>query len=160
MKTIRHLKNQAIAKILARTPWLVRIWAKRSTFMSFTDIPWTPLEREVKQSKVALLTTGGVHLVSQPSFNMLDSDGDPTFREIPSNASVHDLTITHHYYDHRDADKDINIIFPLERVHDLKTEGDIGEVNHRHFSFMGHIKGRHDHLCAGRLCFHEGSRKV
>ncbi|MCJ7774004.1 MAG: hypothetical protein MUP22_12830, partial [Desulfobacterales bacterium] len=41
------------------------------------------------------------------------------------------------------ADKDINIVFPIERVQELKTIGDIGYVNHRHFSFMGHIRGKH-----------------
>jgi D-proline reductase (dithiol) PrdB len=74
---------------------------------------------------------------------MVDPDGDPTFREIPSNAAIHDLAITHNYYDHTDADKDINIVFPIERVQELKSTGDIGDVNHRHFSFMGHIRGRH-----------------
>jgi hypothetical protein len=34
-------------------------------------------------------------------------------------------------------------VFPIERVLDLKKLGDIGGVNHRHFSFMGHIKNHH-----------------
>ena len=29
-------------------------------------------------------------------------------------------------------------MFPIKRVLDLKKLGDIGGVNHRHFSFMGH----------------------
>jgi D-proline reductase (dithiol) PrdB len=74
---------------------------------------------------------------------MMDSAGDPTFREIPSNISHENLTITHNYYDHSDADKDINIVFPIERVLELKKFGDIGDVNHRHFSFMGHITNQH-----------------
>ena len=55
------------------------------------------------------------------------------------------LAITHGYYDHSDADKDINIVFPIDRVLDLKKFGDIGDVNHRHFSFMGHIMDQHVH---------------
>ena len=51
--------------------------------------------------------------------------------------------ITHNYYDHTDADKDINIILPVERVDDLKQAQDIGAVNWRHFSFMGHILKHH-----------------
>ena len=140
---LRQLKDKATAKLYTRFPWLVRRWARRSTFKSFTDIPWTPLNCEVKKAKLALLTTGGVRLKNQHVFDMLDPDGDPTFREIPSNASIQDLVITHNYYDHTDADKDINIVFPLERIHELKTMGDIGDVNHRHFSFMGHIREKH-----------------
>jgi len=74
---------------------------------------------------------------------MTDPSGDPTFREIPADASPSDLLIKHNYYDHSDADKDINILLPIERVFDLKQAGDIGDVNYRHFSFMGHIMHHH-----------------
>lgn len=70
---------------------------------------------------------------------MADPSGDPTFREIPADIKPSDLTITHDYYDHKDADKDINIVLPIERIKDLEKTGDIGSVNSRHFSFMGHI---------------------
>jgi len=76
---------------------------------------------------------------------MKDASGDPTFREIPYDTPRQNLTITHDYYDHSDADKDINIVFPIERVLDLKKFEDIGEVNYRHFSFMGHILNHHIH---------------
>ena len=76
---------------------------------------------------------------------MKDPAGDPTFREIPADTSHENLTITHDYYDHSDADKDINIVFPIERVLDLKELGNIGDVNYRHFSFMGHITNQHVH---------------
>ena len=74
---------------------------------------------------------------------MQDPSGDPSFREIPADTATEDLFITHNYYDHTDADKDINIVFPLERVQYLKRSGEVGEVNARHFSFMGHITHHH-----------------
>jgi D-proline reductase (dithiol) PrdB len=74
---------------------------------------------------------------------MKDSCGDPSFREIPADTTTDNLTITHIYYDHSDADKDINIVFPIERIRLLKNSGEIGSVNPRHFSFMGHIRGNH-----------------
>ena len=95
------------------------------------------------QCRLALVTTGGVHLRSQSPFNMQDPSGDPTFREIPADISPENLTITHAYYDHSDADQDINIVLPIERVLDLKKLGEIGDVNRRHFSFMGHITNHH-----------------
>ena len=67
---------------------------------------------------------------------MTDPAGDPTFREIPADASPSDIVITHNYYDHSDADKDINILLPIERALDLKQAGDIGHVNHRHFDAL------------------------
>lgn len=90
-----------------------------------------------------MITTGGVHLSSQHPFNMKDPSGDSSFREIPADTTPDNLSITHIYYDHSDADKDINIIFPIERIRLLKNAGEIGSVNSRHFSFMGHIRGNH-----------------
>jgi D-proline reductase (dithiol) PrdB len=140
---LRQKKDKFIANLLTKYPRLLDKWIQKSEFIEFNDSPWTQLEREVNQCRVTLITSGGVHLKSQTPFNMTDPAGDPTFREIPANISPSDLTITHNYYDHSDADKDINIILPLERIQDLKQSDDIGDVNHRHFSFMGHIMHHH-----------------
>jgi D-proline reductase (dithiol) PrdB len=74
---------------------------------------------------------------------MQDSEGDPSFREINGATIVENYKITHDYYDHGDAEKDLNIIFPIERLKDLQEENIFGELNQRHFSFMGHIDGKH-----------------
>jgi len=93
--------------------------------------------------KLALVTTAGVHLKSDKPFDMSDSSGDPTFRVIPSDADVSDLAITHDYYDHTDADKDVNIVFPMERARELAAEGVIGALAARSYGFMGHIEEKH-----------------
>ncbi len=50
------------------------------------------------------------------------------------------FAISDDYYNHRDADRDINCIFPIERLRELAAEGVIGEVAPRHYSgFMGRI---------------------
>ena len=136
---MRQKKDKIVAKLLSKYPLLFDQWAKNAEILSYGDLPWTPLEKDVKRCRLALITTGGVHLKSQRPFDMLDAAGDPTFREIPADTSPSELTITHNYYDWSGADKDINVVFPVERVQELKQSGDIGDVNHRHFSFMGHI---------------------
>jgi len=135
----REKKDQFIAKLLTKYPSLFRKWVHHTKFIEFSDSPWTPFDGDTSTSRLALVTTGGVHLKSQKPFNMKDPSGDPTFREIPADTRPADLTITHNYYNHADADKDINIIFPIERVQELKQSNEIGDVNYRHFSFMGHI---------------------
>lgn len=140
---MRQIKNKIIAKLFTKYPALVNWWAQNSEFVEFSESPWTQLTKDASQCCLSLVTTSGVHLKSQPAFNMKDPAGDPTFREIPADTFHEDLTITHNYYDHSDADKDINIVFPTDLVHDLKQTGAIGSVNHRHFSFMGHITEHH-----------------
>jgi D-proline reductase (dithiol) PrdB len=51
--------------------------------------------------------------------------------------------ITHDYYDHADADRDVNIVFPVERLRELAAAGEIGKLAERHYAFMGHITGPH-----------------
>ena len=74
---------------------------------------------------------------------MDDPKGDPTFRAIDITKPLTDLMITHDYYDHSDADKDINIIFPVERLREFEKEGVIGRLSDLHYSFMGHILSPH-----------------
>jgi D-proline reductase (dithiol) PrdB len=92
---------------------------------------------------VAIVTTAGVHHRDQPPFDMHDREGDPSFRVIDAFRPVSDLMITHDYYDHSDADQDINIVFPVERLKELEREGVIGQAARFHYAFMGHIVGRH-----------------
>jgi len=141
--SMKALKDRLLARLFTQFPSLVERWAKSQNFVINSDTPWAPLSKELKDCRVALVTTAGVHLRSQPPYDMEDGEGDPTFREIPSWARLEDLMITHNYYDHRDADQDINVVFPIERLKGLEAIREIGQVAPRHFSFMGHILGRH-----------------
>ena len=94
--------------------------------------PKKPLER----SRLALVTTGGVHLPDQPRFDIDDPAGDYSYREIP--ASANDLTWTHAYY-RPDEGSDLNAVFPLQTLRRLVSDGVVGELSARHFSFMGAI---------------------
>lgn len=101
--------------------------------------PWTPLNKPLTASRVALVTSCGVHLKSDRPFDLADMRGDPTFRVIPADAKAEDLTITHGHYNHRDANRDINVVLPLDRLRELAQEGQIGSVADRHYGFMGSI---------------------
>jgi len=136
-------KDRMLAKIINRYPFLVEGWARSGRFVNNLDTPWAILSKELRECKIGLVTTAGVHLKSQLPFDMEDKDGDPSWREIPSQVDLQDLMITHNYYDHRDADRDINVVFPAERLRELEAGGVIGGISPRHFSFMGHIVGQH-----------------
>jgi len=74
---------------------------------------------------------------------MDDPTGDPTYRIIDAQAIEEAYLITHDYYDHRDADKDLNIVFPVARLKEMAAEGMVGSAAKHHVSFMGHIKNSH-----------------
>ncbi|MBI5681609.1 MAG: hypothetical protein HZC45_00285 [Deltaproteobacteria bacterium] len=138
-----RLKNKFFAKLFTRFPSLVDWWVKNTVTWKVDDIPWTPFEKDLKDCKIALVTTAGVHLKTQKPFDMKDLDGDPTYREIPLDTPKQDLMITHDYYDHKDADKDINIVFPIDRLKEMQERGEIGSISRINFGLMGHIDKRH-----------------
>ncbi len=139
---MNRLKNRIIARLITRFPALSKRFIAAYEPWKSEDIPWTPVVKPLGESTVAIVTTAGIHHRDQDPFDMRDKDGDPTFREIDLSRSP-DLMITHDYYDHTDADKDLNIVFPLERLQEFVKEGSIGRVAGRQYGFMGHITGRH-----------------
>lgn len=99
-------------------------------------IPFVRPEKPLSTSRLALVTTGGVHLPDQPRFDIDDPRGDCSYREMPAGAEG--LTWTHAYY-RLDEGSDLDAVFPLRTLRGLEEEGVIGELNWRHFSFMGAI---------------------
>ncbi len=101
-------------------------------------IPFTPFEGELAKASVALVTAAGVHRRDQPAFNIADELGDLSFRTIGGDTAAADLMVTHHHYDHTDADRDVNVVFPLDALRDLARDGVIGAVAPEHVGFMGY----------------------
>lgn len=135
--------NALLVQLFKHVPLLASRWARRHRFVEGREIPWTPVRKPATASVIALVTTAGVHLKSQERFEMDDPDGDPSFRAIPTAAARADLTITHKYYDHSAADRDINVVLPLDRMTEFVAERRIGGIGPYAYGFMGHIDGPH-----------------
>lgn len=104
-------------------------------FVPITPAPvWTPVTKELKDMKIALATAAGVHMKSDDRFNLA---GDFSFRAIPGDAPVSEMMVSHGGYDNGDVNKDINCMFPIDRLRELAEEGFIGSVAPTHFGFMG-----------------------
>jgi D-proline reductase (dithiol) PrdB len=101
-----------------------------------TGLPFVCPEKPLSESRLALVTTGGVHLPDQARFDIDDPLGDCSYREIPGDAYT--LTWTHAYYAPYHG-TDLDSVFPLWTLRKLVAERAVGELNHRHFSFMGAI---------------------
>ena len=112
----------------------------RSMSISRKCVPFTPFERELSKSTIAIVTAGGVHLKDQEPFNIADELGDLGYRVIPSDVDASQLMVTHHHYKHSDADQDINVVFPIDVLRDLKEEGFIGGVARKHVGYMGYTQ--------------------
>jgi D-proline reductase (dithiol) PrdB len=94
-------------------------------------------KKPANKATFALITTAGVHLKTQPVFDV--EAGDSTVRLIPRECEDKDLMISHTHFDRSDADQDINCVFPLSRLKELATEGVIGNAAKTHYGLMGYI---------------------
>jgi D-proline reductase (dithiol) PrdB len=126
------------------TNWAARVGREPPLGHFFVHTPaqplsWTPLRKPLRECTVALVTTCGVHLKSQEPFSLYVEEGDWSSRTIPGDVDVRDLMISHTHYDVRDAEQDVNVVFPIERLRELAADGVIGRVSPLHFGFMGFI---------------------
>ena len=86
------------------------------------EIPWARLTKPLSESTLALVTTGGLFVEGQNSFER----GDATYRRIPRDAPASAFRIWHPGYDTGPATQDVNCIFPIDRFRELEREGTIG----------------------------------
>ncbi len=110
----------------------------------FHDTPVTPLTKPLNECKLALLTTGGLHLKTDRPFDTKFEGGDCSYRMIPGNVRHEDLMVTHESYDHKFINEDLNCVFPIERMREYVKEGRIKSLSEEHYSFMGHIYATDD----------------
>ena len=125
----------------------VRLFMKGYRFSRYQidPLPHAKLRHPLSEARVALVTTAGLKMPGQPDFDHSIKMGDTSFREIPNRIETRTLIESHRSYafDHSGIAADNNLAFPLDRFRDLVAQGIVGELNHRHFSFMGSIVGPH-----------------
>jgi D-proline reductase (dithiol) PrdB len=133
-------QHRWLATLYGLLPILSKLSARRWKAESDV-IPWAPARIPLPEASIALVTSGGVHVKGDRPFDMTNPEGDASFRVIPGESALPDLTITHDYYDHRATDRDLNCVFPLERLRELAAARRIGRVAPRHIGTMGHLLG-------------------
>ncbi len=115
-------------------------------FRIFRDTPVTPLSRPLNKCRAALITTGGIHLKTDETFDLNIADGDSSFRMIPADVRADELHIAHKWYNHKFINADLNCVFPIDRMREYVKKGTIESLSEEHYSFMGHIYKSEDLL--------------
>mgnify|MGYP001055411075 FL=1 len=107
-------------------------------------IPWTALPKPLNRCTVALLSSGGIALKSDQPFDQEGERrnpwwGDPSYRIIPSTATGQDIEVYHLHINPDFARRDLNCLLPIQRLAELQTAGEVGEVAPSHYSIMGYL---------------------
>ena len=97
--------------------------------------PFSPLPRPLAGCTLAVVTSAGVHRRGDEPFGR----EDPSYRVIPSATDAGDVLQSHSSlaFDKTAFIRDINVVFPVDRVRELVAEGRVGRLGPNHYSFMG-----------------------
>ena len=98
-------------------------WSKHDTS------PFVRVKKPLAESCISLIASSGIFRDDQEPF---ESDGWPVdevgIRLIPKETDGKKLKLYYNYYDHRDAVKDINCVYPVDRLREFEEEGFIGKL--------------------------------
>jgi D-proline reductase (dithiol) PrdB len=89
----------------------------------------------LSQRRIAVVTSAGLALRSEKPFLA----GEGAYRAIPNGTAPNDLLMSHVSvnFDRTGFQQDLNIVLPLQRLAELRTQGVVGSVADTHYSFMG-----------------------
>ncbi len=101
-------------------------------------VPLAKLKKPLAESRLTFVSTSGVQPKGTLPFDTVHPIGDYTFRRVPSDSKLSDLEIHQLKYPTAGAKKDLNVIFPVERLQELAKEKVIGGLTRNFFSFIGY----------------------
>jgi len=107
-------------------------------------IPWTPLTKPLSECRVALLTSAGIALKTDQSFDQERERqdpwwGDPSLRLVPCQATEQEVEFYHLHINADFARQDLNCLLPLQRLAEMEAIGEVGSMATTHYSTMGYI---------------------
>ncbi len=101
-------------------------------------VPLAQLSKPLSASRLTFISTAGVQPHGTLPFDTTHPVGDYTFRRVPSHLKPADLEIHQLKYPTVGAVRDLNVIFPIERLQELADAGLIGGLTPNFFSFIGY----------------------
>jgi len=110
--------------------------------------PWAPLRKPLAECKVTLVSTAGIYLKGDTSFDYERERreptwGDPTHREIPRTAGQDDCEYSHLHIDTSFMYRDRNVAWPVDVFLAFEREGVIGRLADTLYSIMGYVPNFH-----------------
>ena len=101
-------------------------------------IPLARLNKPLSEARLTFVSTAGVQPKGTLPFDTVHPIGDYTFRRVPSASQPSELEIHQLKYPTVGAKRDLNVIFPIERLQELASYGVIGNLTPNFFSFIGY----------------------
>ncbi len=96
--------------------------------------PWVA-HKPLNERRIAIVSTAALNLRSDPVYQR----GATDYRVIPGDIDPGDVVMSHSSvnFDRTGFQQDLNVCFPIQRLHELAAEGVIGSVANFHFTVSG-----------------------
>jgi len=101
-------------------------------------VPLAGLGQPLAHSRLTFVSTAGVQPKGTLPCGGVHPVGDYSFLRVPAVAKPEDLEIHQLKYPTVGANRDLNVIFPIERLRELVAEGVVGGLTTDLFSFIGY----------------------
>lgn len=145
----RDAQRQAYAQWLAnpavQSAFDHKDWAEAYTKLGYPRrdlgddaVPFAPAPRDLASVRLTLISSSGLSAPGQPPFDDVDRLGDYTWRSLPSDLDLAETVLHHEHYNHASGNADRNVVFPLDRLRELRDQGVIGGLTDQQFTVMGY----------------------
>lgn len=101
-------------------------------------VPLARLEKPLADSRLIFISSAGVEPHGSLPFDVVHPVGDFSFRRVPSNSRQADLEIHQLKYPTSGAGRELNVIYPIERLQELAEEGVVAGLTPNFISFIGY----------------------
>ena len=100
----------------------------------FETAPWVT-GPPITERRVAIVTSAGLHRRDDRNFSLRDL----SYRVIPGDIYTSDLVMTQSSvnYDRTGFQQDVNVVFPIDRLRELRDAGEVGEIADYHYAING-----------------------
>lgn len=139
------MTGRILAWSFVRAPIVADLWSRMRRGRGGVP-PFVPLDRPLSRVRLGLVTTGGIHHRDQAPFRREPESplGDGSWRRLDLSRPRDDFAITHDWYDRRDAERDIGLVLPADRLRELADEGIIAGLHPEAAGLMGHVEGKEE----------------
>ncbi|NKB55402.1 MAG: selenoprotein B glycine/betaine/sarcosine/D-proline reductase [Alphaproteobacteria bacterium] len=100
----------------------------------FDGDPWVE-GPPLAERRIAIVTTAGLQVRSDAAFDFRTAE----YRVIPGSIEGKDLVMSHTSvnFDRTGFQSDTNVVFPIDRLRELESDGSIGSLANYHYAFNG-----------------------
>jgi len=112
---------------------MMRAHASTTPMPEFPDPAFTrpPV---LSEARVAIVTSAVLHVAADDGFSPMD---DPKFSVLDDGERAFRLGHFSPNFDRGGFAADLNVVYPIDRLHELADRGTIGSVAARHYAFAG-----------------------